>query len=123
MPDFGDLLAQGMLAQVPKIQNASRQMALTLAQNGAPPQLRGVPSGSPGGLFAGSLTENTDNRVVDLLAQILATLATQRDSGRTVNMQNTIHTGGTNAQQLYNRLMEIGGHEFEDFVRGGFNII
>lgn len=122
MPHFGDLLSEGMLSNVGKLQHASRQLALAAGSGVSVPSTNGL-SGASGGNSAAMAT---------LLAQILATMQQQNSATNRVGFSATAaglsavtqqfgpmtFNGVGNITQLYRQFNILAGYAQEFANRG-----
>jgi TP901 family phage tail tape measure protein len=118
MPTFGDILAQGLQAQIGKISGAGLHVAAAITQTVAP--VAAPPAMQSPGVFGGG----SNNQAIMLLAQIAAGLQrTGKPTGPqvppTVNMwnQNSLY-GVTNINDMYAALNSLQGYSFEQGGRG-----
>lgn len=120
MPDFGDTLASGLNAQVSKVGNAARNVAVSIS--GATPKLNG---------FSGVNTSNSEQTMI--LKQILLELRSGNQAAASrgtigyripstelgaINQQFNSYNTNAQAATLYNQINTLGGLAQEYALRG-----
>lgn len=123
MPDFGNMLSQGLNEQVAKVKASSLKVAAVI-QTAVTPVTQ-QPATTATTVGASTLPNNNNNaQMITLLSQILLVLQQQQRGTLNNNlvMNNTINAPTINPQQLYNQMQNMGGTDYQWLQRGAFGL-